>query len=190
MRKVCDYVYTKLGNVMCGRTNEELGDIQGYSGRQCYTCKYRRRNNTNTELLLIKYRDAELETIGQVKGCDWIDLRVAEDTHLKSGEFKLIHLGVSIALPAGYEALVIPRSSTFMKYGILQANSVGLIDETYCGDNDEWMFPAYATREIAIPKNTRICQFRLFKHQPQVMFIEIDHLSDEDRGGFGSSGER
>lgn len=142
------------------------------------------------KLLKIKYIKDEMEKIVQIDKGDWIDLRIAEDVHLEPNEFKLIPLGVAMALPPNYEALVIPRSSTFKKYGIIQANSIGLIDETYCGDNDEWLFPAYATRAVDIPKNTRICQFRIFKHQSTVAFVEVDHLSDTDRGGFGSTGEK
>ena len=142
------------------------------------------------KIIKIKYIKDDIEKIVQIDKGDWIDLRVAEDIHLKTGEFNLIPLGVAMSLPENYEALVIPRSSTFMKYGIIQANSIGLIDETYCGDNDEWKFPAYATREVFIPKNTRICQFRILKHQSTIAFAEVDHLSDTDRGGFGSTGDK
>lgn len=138
----------------------------------------------------IKYVKGGMEKIKQIEGGDWIDLRTAEDVHLEPNEFKLIPLGVAMALPVNHEALVIPRSSTFKKYGIIQANSIGLIDETYCGNNDEWQFPAYATRAVDIPKNTRICQFRIFKHQPTVALVEAEYLSDTNRGGFGSTGER
>lgn len=141
------------------------------------------------KIINIKYVKDGMEKIGQIDKGDWIDLRVAEDVHLEPCEFKLIPLGVAMALPPNYEALMIPRSSTFKKYGIIQANSIGLIDETYCGDNDEWLFPAYATMEVNIPKNTRICQFRIIKHQPTVALAEVEHLSDNDRGGFGSTGE-
>lgn len=137
----------------------------------------------------IKYVKDGMEKIEIINGGDWIDLRIAEDVTLKVGEFKLIPLGVAMMLPKGYEALVIPRSSTFKKYGIIQANSVGLIDETYCGNNDEWYFPAYATRNISIPKNTRICQFRIIEHQPPVDIAEVTELSEINRGGFGSTGE-
>lgn len=138
----------------------------------------------------IKYLEYGMLKIEQIENGDWIDLRVAEDVHLEPNEFKLIPLGVAMALPTNYEALVIPRSSTFKKYGVIQANSIGLIDEAYCGDIDEWKFPAYATRAVDIPKNTRICQFRIFEHQPSVSLIEAEHLSDTDRGGFGSTGEK
>ena len=138
----------------------------------------------------IKYLEYGMLKIEKIEKGDWIDLRAAEDVHLEPNEFKLIPLGVAMALPTNYEALVIPRGSTFKKYGVIQANSIGLIDETYCGNNDEWYFPAYATRAVDIPKNTRICQFRILKHQPTVELVEVEHLSDTDRGGFGSTGEK
>lgn len=142
------------------------------------------------KIIKIKYVKDGMEKIVQIDRGDWIDLRTAEDIYLEPGEYKLIPLGVAMALPPNYEALLIPRSSTFKKYGVIQTNSIGLIDETYCGDNDEWLFPVYATRSVVIPKNTRICQFRILKHQPTVAFAEVEHLSDTDRGGFGSTGEK
>lgn len=140
------------------------------------------------KIIKIKYIKDDMEKIVQIDKGDWIDLRTAEDIFLEPGEYKLIPLGIAMALPPNYEALLIPRSSTFKKYGVIQTNSIGLIDETYCGDNDEWLFPVYATRAVFIPKNTRICQFRILKHQPTVAFAEVDHLSETDRGGFGSTG--
>ncbi len=119
---------------------------------------------------------------------DWIDLRAAEDVSLKAGEFKLIPLGVAMELPQGYEALVAPRSSTFKKMHILLANSIGIIDESYKGDNDEWHFPAYAAKDTFIHKNERICQFRIIQHQPFIHLIEVEHLGNADRGGIGSTG--
>ena len=119
---------------------------------------------------------------------DWIDLRAAEDVDLKAGEFKLIPLGVAMELPLGYEALVAPRSSTFKKLNILLANSIGIIDESYKGDNDEWHFPAYAVKATKIHKNERICQFRIIQHQPLIHLIEVEHLGNADRGGIGSTG--
>lgn len=141
------------------------------------------------EMIKIKYVKDGMEKIKTLTCGDWIDLRIAEDVELKKGEFKLIPLGVAMKLPKGYEALVIPRSSTFKKYGLIQTNSMGLIDESYCGDNDEWHFPAFATRDISIPKNTRICQFRIMEHQPQLCFMEVQELSPINRGGFGSTGD-
>lgn len=167
----------------------------------CEKCKHYIPSNTEDEYdykgepmevrtIKIKYLKEGLEKINHIENGDWIDLRTAEDIHLEPNEFKLIPLGVAMALPQNYEALLIPRSSTFKKYGIIQANSIGLIDESYCGDNDEWQFPAYATRSVDIPKNTRICQFRILKHQPIIALCEVEHLSGTDRGGFGSTGEK
>lgn len=161
----------------------------GAAFNDCSIC-YERSIKMEIVQINIKYVKDGIGKIKQIENGDWIDLRIAEDVHLEPNEFRLIPLGVAMALPKGYEALIIPRSSTFKKYGIIQANSIGLIDETYRGDNDEWQFPAYATRPIDIPKNTRICQFRIFKHQPKIKFIEAEHLSGTDRGGFGSTGEK
>lgn len=125
----------------------------------------------------------------QPKGGDWIDLCTKEDVILKAGEFKLIDLGVAMKLPKGYEALVVPRSSTFIKYGIIQTNCIGIIDETYCGNHDVWKFPALALRDTEIKSCTRIAQFRIIKHQPDIRFFELENLPDKNRGGFGSTGE-
>ena len=144
----------------------------------------------NTETIKIKYHTDEIEKLRYIDGkSDWIDLRAAEDVELKAGEFKLISLGVSMELPNGYEAHVVPRSSTFKTWGILQTNSMAVIDESYCGDNDIWRYPVYATRDTVIHKNDRICQFRIEKHQPTIMFEEVDTLGNKDRSGFGSSGK-
>lgn len=130
----------------------------------------------------------KLEFIEEYKS-DWIDLRAAEDVELKAGEFKLISLGVAMELPKGYEAHIVPRSSTFKTWGIIQTNHCGIIDESYCGDNDVWKFPALATRDTVIHKNDRICQFRIVEKMPNVIFDEVDSLDNEDRGGFGSTGK-
>lgn len=119
---------------------------------------------------------------------NWIDLRASEDVHLEKGNFKLIPLGIAMQLPDGYEALIVPRSSTFKNWGIIQTNSMGVIDETYCGDNDQWFFPALAMRETEIHKGDRICQFRIIKHQPDIDFNIVEILNNEDRGGHGSTG--
>lgn len=138
-------------------------------------------------LINIKYL-RDIDKIGTLVGGDWIDLRAGEDVHMKAGEYKLIPLGVAMELPEGYEAIVAPRSSTFKHYGALLANSIGVIDEAYKGDNDEWQFLAYATRDTVIPKNERICQFRIIEHQPSLYFAEVEHLGNVDRGGIGSTG--
>ena len=140
------------------------------------------------EKIRIKYL-TDIDHVQKIHVGDWIDLRCAEDTHLIAGEYKPIPLGVAMELPTGYEALCAPRSSTFKNYGILLANSMGIIDETYKGDNDQWHFPAYATRDTFIPKNERICQFRIIKHQPEIEFEEVDMLGNDDRGGIGSTGK-
>lgn len=131
---------------------------------------------------------ADILPLEMSKKGDWCDLRVAEDVKLKAGEFKIISLGVAMKLPDGYEALVIPRSSTFKHWGILQTNHCGLIDNSYCGDNDVWMFPALATRDVVIEKNSRICQFRIQKKMPEIEFNEVERLTGPDRSGIGSSG--
>lgn len=137
----------------------------------------------------IKYFSDEIEKLKFIDGkSDWIDLRAAERVELKSGEYKLIRLGVGMELPKGYEALVVPRSSTFKNFGILQTNSMGVVDESYCGDNDEWKFPALAMRDTVIDVNDRICQFRIIKHQDALTFEEVKKLNEVDRGGFGSTG--
>ena len=138
----------------------------------------------------VHYLCEDLEPLCYVAGkSDWIDLRAAETVTLKSGEFRLIRLGVAIALPDGYEAHLVPRSSTFKNYGILQTNSMGVVDNTYCGDEDEWRFPAYATRDTTIEKGDRICQFRIMQNQPPLDFVAVEHLSGPNRGGFGSTGK-
>lgn len=136
----------------------------------------------------IKYFNEDAVRLEYIDGkSDWIDLRAAEDVILDKGAFALIPLGVAMQLPKGYEAIVAPRSSTFKNFGILQTNSIGIIDETYCGDNDQWYFPALAMRDTVIHKNDRICQFRIFTHQPTIEFKE-ETLSRENRGGLGSTG--
>lgn len=137
----------------------------------------------------IKY----LKDILPIEACDvgdWIDLRAAENVYMSAGEYKLIPLGVAMELPKGYEALVAPRSSTFRKYGIMLANSIGIIDESYKGEDDQWHFPAYATRDTFIEKNERICQFRIIEHQPGIGFVQVLHLGNPNRGGLGSTGRR
>lgn len=134
----------------------------------------------------VKYHTDILPLEMNDKG-DWVDLRAAQDMVLRPG-FSHIPLGISVELPEGYEAHIAPRSSTFKNWGIIQTNSVGVIDNSYCGDNDIWMMPVYATRDTYINKNDRICQFRIVEKQPHLEFETVDHLGNEDRGGFGSTG--
>lgn len=141
------------------------------------------------ENIEIKYHDDELVKLDYIDGkSDWIDLRSAEDVVLKKGEFKLISLGVSMKLPKGYEAHIVPRSSTFKNFGIIQVNSVGIVDCSYSGDKDIWKYPVLATRDTEIHKNDRICQFRIVENQPMIIFNEVIKLDDTNRGGFGSTG--
>lgn len=135
----------------------------------------------------IKYH-ANIEPVKKITVGDWIDLRAAEDVLLKKGSMYKISLGVSMQIPDGYEAVVVPRSSTAEKFGVIQWNSMGVIDNRYCGDTDIWKFPALAICDTEIKKGDRICQFRLFKNQPGIEFITVERLDNEDRGGFGSTG--
>ena len=142
------------------------------------------------ETIRIKYFTDKIEKLRYIDGkSDWIDLRAAEDVTLKAGEFKLIPLGVAMQLPKGYEAHIVPRSSTFKNFGIIQTNHQGVIDCSYCGDNDQWFMPAYALRDTVIHKNDRICQFRIEKNQPKLVFDEVKELSGTNRGGIGSTGK-
>lgn len=141
------------------------------------------------ETLQIKYHSREIEKLRYIDGkSDWIDLRAAEDVALKAGEYRLISFGISIKIPEGYEAHVVPRSSTFKNFGILQSNSCGIIDCSYCGENDIWKMPVYAVRDTEIHVNDRIAQFRIMKNQPRILFEEVEHMEGQDRGGFGSTG--
>ena len=135
------------------------------------------------------YHDEEIPKLKAIEGKgDWIDLYAAEDVAMKTGDFRLISLGVSMELPKGFEAHVVPRSSTFKNFGIIQANSMGVIDNSYCGTDDVWKFPAIALRDTQIHKGDRICQFRIMPNQPELCFSAVDALSGKNRGGFGSTG--
>ena len=143
------------------------------------------------ETIKIKYHSDAIDKLTYIDGkSDWIDLRCAEEVEFKAGDFKLINLGVSMKLPEGYEAHVAPRSSTFKNYGIIQTNHCGIVDESYCGDNDQWFMPVYAVRDTQINLNDRICQFRIMEHQPRVLFEECERLEASDRGGIGSTGTK
>ena len=142
------------------------------------------------ENIRIKYFSEDIPRLCYVEGkSDWIDLAAAEEVALKAGEFRLIPLGVAMELPAGYEAHLVPRSSTFKNYGILQTNSMGVVDCSYCGDNDMWRMPVFATRDVTIEKGARIAQFRIMANQPRLNFVPVEHLEGADRGGFGSTGK-
>ncbi|MBE5894516.1 MAG: dUTP diphosphatase [Lachnospiraceae bacterium] len=139
----------------------------------------------------IKYFSNEIDKLDYIDGkSDWIDLRSAEHIVLKKGEFKLIPLGVAMQLPEGYEAHVVPRSSTFKNFGLIQTNHMGVIDYTYSGDNDQWFMPVLAVRDTEIQVNDRVCQFRIMENQPKIVFDEVVALEGPDRGGFGSTGKQ
>ena len=139
--------------------------------------------------ILVRYH-GNVPPIEKLPQGDWIDLRAAETVRMTAGEHRLISLGVSMQLPVGYEAHVAPRSSTFKKWGILMTNSIGIIDESYCGDNDLWYFSALAMRDTVIEKGDRICQFRIVKKMPEAEIEAVEFLSAPDRGGFGSTGKK
>lgn len=138
----------------------------------------------------VKYFTENIEKLAYIDGkSDWIDLRASEEVTLHAGDFAFIPLGVAMQIPDGFEAHLAPRSSTFANWGILQVNSVGVIDGSYCGDNDMWKMPVYATRDTVIHVNDRIAQFRIMKNQPKINFEQVEHLEGKDRGGFGSTGK-
>lgn len=137
----------------------------------------------------IKYF-SDIPHVEKISVGDWIDLRAAEDMEIKKGHFALIPLGVAMQLPEGHEALMVPRSSTYKNFGIIQTNSMGIIDNAYCGNNDMWYFPAYAMRDTEIKKGDRICQFRIVESQPEIEFEEVENLENADRGGIGSTGTK
>ena len=143
------------------------------------------------ETIKIKYFSDKIDKLEYIGGkSDWIDLRASEEVTLKKGGFALIPLGVGMKLPEGYEAHVVPRSSTFKNFGIIQTNHMGVIDGSYCGDNDMWRMPVIAMRDTQIHVNDRICQFRIMKNQPEILFEEVEHLEGKDRGGFGTTGKQ
>lgn len=146
----------------------------------------------------VKYFNDKVEKLTKITKGNWIDLRAAQDVTLKAGEFKLIPLGIAMELPRGYEAHVVPRSSTFKNFGIIQTNHQGVIDgpdrETgeggYCGNDDQWFMPVYAMRDTQINLNDRICQFRIMEQQPEISFEEVTELTGPNRGGHGSTGKQ
>lgn len=138
--------------------------------------------------LQIKYHNEQIEKIKKIDKGDWIDLRAAEKVELKQGEFAMISLGISVKMPDGWEAYIAPRSSTFKTWGIIQTNSIGIVDNSYSGNNDIWKMPVYATRDTVINVNDRICQFRIMPKMPTFDIEIVTNLEGPDRGGFGSTG--
>lgn len=147
------------------------------------------RRESNMEKIQIKYFDNEIDKVEKISKGDLIDLRSAETVELKKGEFHLIPLGVGMKLPDGYEANIVPRSSTYKNFKVLQTNSFAVIDNSYSGDNDQWLYPVIAMEDTIIHKNDRVCQFRINKIQPEIEFEEVKYLDDVSRGGFGSTGK-
>lgn len=146
-----------------------------------------------TETIEIYYHSQEIEKLTYIDGkSDWIDLRSAEEVSLSAGEFHMLDLGISLRLPDGYEAIVAPRSSAFRNFGIIQVNSIGIIDESYGKEStdDRWMYPILAMRDTVIHVNDRIAQFRILEHQPKLRFKEVGPRRGDARGGFGSTGIR
>lgn len=138
----------------------------------------------------IVYHNPNMPKLEKVDNGDWIDLRASVGGSFKKGDFALIDLGVSMRLPEGYEAHIAPRSSTFKHWGIIQCNSVGVVDNSFSGTNDVWKMPCFFTRDTVIEPNDRICQFRIVKKMKPVSFTEVTELDNTDRGGFGSSGKK
>lgn len=152
----------------------------------------------------IKYFNKDLNLkLKKIEIGDWIDLRVDnisinynkiewnEINEIGYDRFDvvLIQTGVAIQLPKGYEAHVVPRSSTFKKFGLIQLNSVGVIDEAYCGDGDQWFIPMYCLESnMNIKRFDRVAQFRIVEKMPNIQFKEVNYLANSDRGGFGSTG--
>lgn len=140
------------------------------------------------KIIKVKYFNDELEKINKISIGDWIDLRSATTIKLKKGEFKLIPLGVAMELPKGYEANIVPRSSTYKNFKIVQTNHFAVIDESYCGDNDQWFYPVIAMEDTVIKFNDRICQFRINKKMEEIEIQQVETLGNDDRGGIGSTG--
>lgn len=137
----------------------------------------------------IKYHNKNLDgTIQQKPNSAWIDLRAAETVEMDAGDFKIISLGISVKIPEGYEAHIAPRSSTFKNFGILQTNGVGVIESSYCGEDDVWGFPALAMRKTVIREGDRICQFRIMKEMGPIDIAATNNMNGQSRGGFGSTG--
>lgn len=138
--------------------------------------------------VFIKYHDDSLERIKECSVGDWYDLRSAETVSIPAGDYKEISLGISIKMPPGYTCKILPRSSTFKKYSIIQVNSEGIIDNSFSGTDDVIKLPVWAFHDTIINKNDRICQMCIEKSPPKINFIETDTLDEKNRGGFGSTG--
>lgn len=170
MAIMCDRIYCYIHKNVTDKTKEK--------------CMY----HCGVQNIKIKYFDNEIDKIEKISIGDWIDLRSAETVQLKKGEFHLVPLGVGMKLPDGYEANIVPRSSTYKNFKVLQTNSFAVIDNSYSGDNDQWFYPVIAMEDTTINKNDRVCQFRINKTQPMIEFEEVEYLDNVNRGGIGSTG--
>lgn len=124
---------------------------------------------------------------------NWIDVYAYEDTFVPEGERAMINLGFALELPKGWEGHLAPRSSTFKTWGIIQTNSVGVVDDTYIGDNDIWHMPVYCLQAkdengTWIKTGDKIGQFRIMEVMPEIEFEEVESFGNQDRGGFGTTG--
>ena len=171
-----------MGSVM----DQFFGEVANFFGEEM---NKEFKNENNSLSIEVMYHNPDLIPINFQENGDWIDLRAAEEYHLYPNKFYLINLGISVKLPEGYEAHIVPRSSTFKTWGLIQTNGIGIIDNSYCGENDIWMMPVITTKITTINVNDRICQFRIVKKMPKIEINTVDHLSDKSRGGFGSTGE-
>ena len=190
MKRVKNYIDLRLSEIKLDAL-KTLSNILEREGQLINLVRAAVQYNDPDKLeIKIKYFEPGLDRVEKIAVGDWIDLRAADTVTLAPGEYRLLRLGVGMILPDGYEAHVLPRSSTANKFGIILANSMGVIDNSYSGDNDEWMFPAVAIRETTIHKGDRIAQFRVVKNQPRICFEFVDQLNEVSRGGIGSTGER
>lgn len=176
-------------------TNWHTRGVTNYTDILALDDEFKKKNGKTVEIdkyrkiLKVKYHSDKIEKLKFIDGkSDWVDLRAAEDVTLEQGDFYMIDLGISVQIPEGYEMIIAPRSSTYKNFGIIQANSIGIIDESYCGNDDVLKMPVIAMRHTEIHLNNRICQFRIIKHQPALTFEEVDDLGNRSRGGFGSTG--
>lgn len=148
----------------------------------------------------IKYFDGATKLTKIAKG-NWIDVYANKDVFVKEGERAMIPLGFALELPKGWEGHLAPRSSTFKTWGVIQTNAVGVVDDTYIGDNDQWHMPVFCLQgkdtEILneveekgtwIRKGDKIGQFRVIEVMPEIEFEEVESFGNQDRGGFGSTG--
>lgn len=179
-------------NLVCDKVIRQYNKIMdGLAKKKVIKRIKEKRKMAESRVIKIKYFTDQIDKLDYIGGkSDWIDLRAAETVKLKKDEYKLIPLGVAMQLPDGYEAHIVPRSSTFKNFGVIQTNHQGVIDNSFCGDNDQWHFPAYALRDTVIHVNDRICQFRIVENQPKIEFEEVEKLDTPDRGGWGSTGKQ